>query len=141
MELFSEVYSCYYQVLRHLLSNCNPLTIEEIRSQIHREGFEESLLSIIPKLENGDWNLFQKEGNLYLSRLKSDFLTPVSNLEKSYLKALLADSRISLFLNPEQEEEILHEVEEELQMKLNGQGEILEPSKEGEPGILNGNTG
>lgn len=104
MELFSEVYSCYYQVLRHLLSNCNPLTIEEIRSQIHREGFEESLLSIIPKLENGDWNLFQKEGNLYLSRLKSDFLTPVSNLEKSYLKALLADSRISLFLNPEQEE-------------------------------------
>ena len=44
-------------------------------------------------------------------------------------------------MNPEQEEEILHEVEEELQMKLNGQGEILEPSKEGEPGILNGNTG
>ena len=44
-------------------------------------------------------------------------------------------------LLPEQEEEILHEVEEELQMKLNGQGEILEPSKEGEPGILNGNTG
>ena len=104
MELFSEIYSCYYQVLRHLLCNRNPLTIEEIRSQICREGFEESLLSIIPKLEHGDWNLFERKDGLYLSRLKSDFLTPLSNLEKSYLKALLSDPRICLFLSPEQEE-------------------------------------
>lgn len=104
MELFSEIYSCYYQVLRHLLCNRNPLTIEEIRSHICREGFEESLLSIIPKLEHGDWNLFERKGGLYLSRLKSDFLTPLSNLEKSYLKALLSDPRICLFLSPEQEE-------------------------------------
>lgn len=104
MELFSEIYSCYYQVLRHLLCNRNPLTIEEIRSQICREGFEESLLSIIPKLEHGDWNLFQRKDGLYLSRLKSDFLTPLSNLEKSYLKALLSDPRICLFLSPRQEE-------------------------------------
>lgn len=106
MELFSEIYSCYYQVLRHLLCNRNPLTIEEIRSQICREGFEESLLSIIPKLEHGDWNLFERKDGLYLSRLKSDFLTPLSNLEKSYLKALLSDPRICLFLSPRQEENL-----------------------------------
>ena len=30
MEIFSEIYSCYYRVLRHLLSSQNPLTIKDI---------------------------------------------------------------------------------------------------------------
>ncbi|MDE5865447.1 MAG: WYL domain-containing protein [Lachnospiraceae bacterium] len=102
MELFSEIYSCYYQVLRHLLCNQDTLTIQDIRRLICGEGFEESLLSIIPKLEDGIWNLFEKDGKLYRSRLSSSFTTPVSDLEKSYLKALLSDSRIGLFLEKEQ---------------------------------------
>lgn len=102
MELFSEIYNCYFQVLRHLLSSQNALTLQDIRSQISQEGFEESLLSIIPKLENGTWNLFEKEGELYRSKLSPSFTTPVSDLEKSYLKALLSDPRIGLFLDAEQ---------------------------------------
>lgn len=99
MELFSERYSCYYQVLRRLLSSQSALTMEDIRSHICREGFGESLLSIIPKLEDGSWNLFQKDGELYLSRISRNFLLPLSALEKSYLKALLSDPRIRLFLS------------------------------------------
>ncbi len=106
MDLFSEIYSCYYQVLRHLLSSQNALTIQDIRSRICREGFEESLLSIIPKIENGTWNLFEKDGGLYLSKLSPSFLTPLSALEKSYLKALLSDPRIGLFLDPAQLEDL-----------------------------------
>ena len=102
MDLFSEIYSCYYQVLRHLLSSHGALTIQDIRSRICREGFEESLLSIIPKIESGAWNLFEKDGGLYLSKLSPSFLTPLSALEKSYLKALLSDPRIGLFLEPAQ---------------------------------------
>ena len=102
MELFSEIYNCYYQVLRHLLCTQTALTTQQIRSQICGEGFEESMLSIIPKLENGTWNLFQREGDLFLSKLTSSFTTPVSSLQKSYLKALLSDPRIRLFLNREQ---------------------------------------
>ncbi len=102
MELFSEIYSCYYQVLRHLLCSRNPLTMQDIRSQICGEGFEESMLSIIPKIENGIWNLFEKNGELYFSKLSPSFITPLSNLEKSYLKALLSDPRIGLFLNQKQ---------------------------------------
>lgn len=102
MELFSEIYNCYYQVLRHLLCTQTALTTQQIRSQICGEGFEESMLSIIPKLENGIWNLFQREGDLFLSKLTSSFTTPVSSLQKSYLKALLSDPRIRLFLNREQ---------------------------------------
>ena len=66
MELFSEIYSCYYQVLRHLLCRQKSLTIQEISNQIRLEGFEESLFSIIPKLESGAWNFFQKKDELYL---------------------------------------------------------------------------
>ena len=102
MELFSELYSCYYQVLRHLLLNQNAITMQDIRAQIMEEGFEESMLSIIPKLESGTWNLFTKDGELYLSKLSPSFLEPLSDLEKSYLKALLSDSRIGLFLTQEQ---------------------------------------
>lgn len=102
MELFSEIYSCYYQVMRHLLCSQNPVTIQNIRQQIHGEGFEESLLAIIPKLENGAWNLFEKEGTLFLSKLNSSFVMPLSTLEKSYLKALLSDPRIGLFLDDPQ---------------------------------------
>jgi len=102
MELFSEIYSCYYQVMRHLLSSRDAMTIQEIRARISSEGFEESLLSIIPKLESGAWNLFDRKGELYLSKLNSPLIVPLSDLERSYLKALLSDPRIGLFLEPEQ---------------------------------------
>lgn len=102
MEIFSEIYSCYYQILLHLLCCQKSLTLQEISAQICEEGFGESFLSIIPKLESGAWNLFQKEHNLYLSRIGAGFLTPVSDLEKSYLKALISDPRIGLFLKPQQ---------------------------------------
>ncbi len=108
MELFSELYNCYYQVLRRLLCQKESLTIRDISDYIHAEGFEESLLSVVPKIEDGTWNLFQKDGELYLSRLKSDFLTPLSSLQKSYLKALLDDARIGLFFEPQQLRELKH---------------------------------
>ncbi len=76
--------------------------MQDIRAQIIEEGFEESMLSIIPKLESGTWNFFTKDGELYLSKLSPSFLEPLSDLEKSYLKALLSDSRIGLFLTQEQ---------------------------------------
>lgn len=99
MELFSEIYSCYYQVLRHILQNRSALTLQDIRTQICGEGFGESLLSIIPKLEDGAWNLFEKDKNLYRSKISSSFTAPISDLERSYLKALLSDPRIGLFLD------------------------------------------
>lgn len=106
MEIFSEIYSCYYQVLRHLLDSTEALAIQDIRSRICGEGFEESLLSIIPRLEDGTWNLLERDGNLYRSKISPAFLTPVSNLEKSYLKALLSDPRIGLFLEQEELEKL-----------------------------------
>lgn len=106
MELFSEIYNCYYQIMRHLLCSKDALTIRSINTQIHKEGFAESLLTIIPKIKSGSWNLFKKNGELYLSRISPSFIRPLSNLEKSYLKALLSDKRIRLFLDTEQLEHL-----------------------------------
>ena len=108
MELFSEIYSCYYQVLRNILCSQNALAIEDIQSRICGEGFGESFLSIIPKLENGSWDLLKKDGEIYISKISPDFLTPLSGLEKSYLKSLLSDPRIGLFLSGEQLEILNH---------------------------------
>lgn len=102
MELFSEIHNCYYQVLRHLLCSQDAVTIQDMSERIRREGFEESLLAIIPKIESGTWHLFEREGSHFLSRISPDFLTPLTELEKRYLKALLADPRIGLFLSREQ---------------------------------------
>ncbi len=102
MEFFSEIYNCYYQLLRHLLTGGDAMTIQDIREQISREGFGESLLSIIPKIESGEWNLFERDGDLYYSKISSDFALPLSHLQKSYLKALLSDPRTGLFLDPDQ---------------------------------------
>ena len=49
------------QVLRHLLSVQSALTLQDIRARTYREGFEESLLSIISKIESGAWNLFERD--------------------------------------------------------------------------------
>lgn len=106
MELFSEIHNCYYQVMRHLLCSQKAITMDDICEQIRGEGFGESVLSIIPKIEEGMWNLFDEDGGQYFSKLTSSFLTPLSDLQKSYLKALLADPRIGLFLDTKQQEEL-----------------------------------
>lgn len=103
MDLFSEIYSCYYQVMRHLLCSPHALSLSDIRRQIGAEGFEESLLAIIPKITEGTWNLFERRDGLYYPRICSGFLTPLTALERAYLKALLADPRIGLFLRQEQQ--------------------------------------
>ncbi len=102
MELFSEINNCYYQVLRRLLCSQNACKIQDIRARICQEGFEESMLSILPKLEDGSWNLFERKGEWYHSKIKASFAVPFSKLQKSYLKALLSDPRIGLFLHEEQ---------------------------------------
>lgn len=106
MEIFSEIYNCYYQVLRHILCRQDTLTIQDIHRQVCSEGFEESMLSIIPKLESGTWDLFERNGDLYRSKISSSFTAPLSGLEKSYLKALLSDPRIGLFLSKKQLDEL-----------------------------------
>lgn len=101
MELFSEIYNCYYQIMKSILEK-NELSIDELRTQITNYGYEESLLYLIPKLTSGEWALLEQNGDTFISKLSEDFYVPLTNLQKSYIKTILQDIRIQLFFTTEE---------------------------------------
>lgn len=104
MELFSEIYSCYYKVVEKILNAASkePVTKEAITEIIDNNGFSESAFYILPKLLQGDWQLMEEKGDKYLSKLKSSANRPLTLLEIAWLKALLSDKRIVLFLKDQE---------------------------------------
>ena len=108
--LFSELYTCYYQVVKQILNHAEKesLTVRQMTEIVNTYGHKESALSIIPNLLNGTWPLLEQvstpEGPAkYTSRISCcNKPLPLTYLQKSWLKALLLDSRICLFLNDEQ---------------------------------------
>lgn len=101
MELFSEVYGCYYQVVAELL-RAAPLSRGELDALVARRGYGESTLQLIPKLMGGGWPLLEERDGQLHSRLNALPALPVTALERAWLKALLDDPRIRLFLTDAQ---------------------------------------
>lgn len=97
-ELFSEIYGTYFAVTEDIL-NRRELTKSEIDSYVRTHGFSESTLFLTPKL-TADWGLLIKnEDGKYRSVLKHRSQMPLTNLQKSYLAAILNDKRARLFLD------------------------------------------
>jgi len=50
MELFHKIYSCYYNVVRHILDEAghSPITRQDMEDICRAYGFQESALSILP---------------------------------------------------------------------------------------------
>ncbi|WP_455618393.1 WYL domain-containing protein [Eisenbergiella sp.] len=104
MELFHEIYSCYFDVVRRILAEAQdaPVSVKRMEEIARAHGFQETALAILPKLTSGAWPLLDKPGEKeYHSRLSQAPRTPLSGLQKSWLKALLGDRRIRLFLTDE----------------------------------------
>lgn len=105
MNLFSELYNCYYLVTARILAQAarNPLTRQQIYEIAQAQGYQESALEIAPRLLEGDWALlWAREDGRYTSRLGKEPFTPFTALQKSWLKALLKDRRITLFFSDQQ---------------------------------------
>ncbi|KHD36705.1 hypothetical protein NL50_09275 [Clostridium acetobutylicum] len=101
MELFSEIYSCYYNAVTQIVNSCikTPISKEVIKKFIDDNAFSESSFHLLPKLLTGDWNLLRKDNDKYISKLNSSIKTPVTKLQKAWLKSILHDKRIKLFLD------------------------------------------
>lgn len=118
MELFDKVYSCYYQVVRKILTEAGkqPMTEKQMEVLIRKYGFQESVFVILPKLLGGEWAFLKKEnedGRTYSPAVGGAPCPPLTLLQKSWLKSLLADRRIGLFLNGREREwadEVLKDV-------------------------------
>lgn len=110
MELFHEIYGCYFHILRRILTQASqrPLSVQQMRRIATESGFGESAQAILPKLLSGQWPFLESCAKgpsgetLYRSRLRRVPRTPLSGLQRSWLKALLADERLPLFISPEE---------------------------------------
>ncbi len=100
MELFSEIYNCYYQVVDRILKKgaLEPVSVKEMNRLADTYGYGESAVSIVPRLTGGDWDLLVKTDEGYLSKIDNLQVLPLTLLQKSWLKSLLFDPRITLFL-------------------------------------------
>ena len=105
-ELFSEIYNCYFQVIKSLIEKKKCISEKELNFHIQSNCFEESILYLLPKLTEKGWGFYEKKDGLFYSKLSTDFYVPLTNLQKSYLKAILLDDKIGLFLSDEEIAEI-----------------------------------
>ncbi len=105
MELFSEIYGCYYTVLARVLARAHgsSATRAEIEAIVEESGFADTAFHLLPKLISGEWPLLTEHGGRFRSVLSSaETRRPLSALEQAWLKALLADPRMRLFLDDAQ---------------------------------------
>lgn len=109
-ELFSEIYNCYFLVVRRILAEAaeHGLSENNLNRIADAYGYEESALAIVPKLVSGEWNLLVKSEEtrsgrpLFRSRVKTPAPLPLTELQRSWLKAISADPRFRLFFTDEE---------------------------------------
>jgi len=97
--LFHEIYGCYYRAVVQMLNLAiaGGLTEKKMYEIVAETAFEESSLIMIPALKKQEWQLLDE--NLH-TPLKHTPDMPLTILEKRWLKTILLDKRVKLFLEP-----------------------------------------
>lgn len=112
--LFDKVYGCYYRAVRRILKEAaqKPLSAGRMEEIVRACGFQESALTILPKIKEGIWSFgeMDEQGN-FCSAVSHVPLLPPTYLQKSWLKALLSDPRIGLFVEEEERKRLEREFE------------------------------
>jgi len=103
MEIFSEIYNCYFQIVDEICKAAQdaPITEKEMLAIAARFGYEESGFMIVPKIIN-DWKFLEKTEGGYFSKIDNLEVLPLTTLQKRWLKSILPDKRVGLFLDESQ---------------------------------------
>ncbi|MBC6316337.1 WYL domain-containing protein [Listeria grandensis] len=111
MEIFNEMYGTYYRVVLEILSQKRGLTKQDCAEIVRELGFDESGLHLLPQLTE-NWHLLVERSDeaVYDSILKRNWLPVQGSLLKRWLKTVLRDPRMGLFLT----DDVLAELEREL---------------------------
>jgi len=95
--LFHEVYGSYYNTVAKILEKAvdGDLSSKEILNLVQRYAFAESWNGLTESLSNGDWPFLNENMGTELRRKP---IMPLTTLQKRWLKTMLQDPRIRLFL-------------------------------------------
>lgn len=94
--IFSEIYSAYYNAVAAILKVALERNVseDEMRGIAKEYAFEESFITIVDSLKTEKWQLICENGETAIKKAPS---IPLTNLQKSWLKAIGQDPRIKLF--------------------------------------------
>lgn len=97
--LFHEIYGCYYRAVAKMLNLAieGGLTEKKMYEIVAETAFEESSLIMIPALKKQEWQLLDEKLHTPLKHTPD---MPLTILEKRWLKTILLDKRVKLFLEP-----------------------------------------
>lgn len=133
MEVFHELYGRYYQNMARILLE-TPCTRDVIEKIIKEQGFEESLLFLLPQVTGIEgWNLLEQQEQLWYSKLLYEPYTPTTQLERRWLKAQLNDSKVKLFLSEELIKQFLERLQEEKELYRKEDFDFFDRNKKGDP--------
>jgi predicted DNA-binding transcriptional regulator YafY len=108
--IYNEIYGLYYFMIQKILERSYevPITLKEINKIVCEYGFSESSLYFTPEVtsQGEGYNLLKKSGEGYTSLLKSRPVKFLTDLQKSFLNSMLADKKISLFLDDNMRKEL-----------------------------------
>lgn len=94
--LFHEVYGAYFSAVSEILRRAvsGELTPDLMKRICDERAFSESFLKIIPALTGGEWQLLNGDLSTLLKKAPT---TPLTLLQKRWLKAISLDPRMKLF--------------------------------------------
>lgn len=94
--IFSELYSVYYNTVAAIISRIieGERSERELQKIVSESAFGESVLTIMPSLKSGRWQLVHPDMTTALEHKPT---MPLTALQKQWLKAISLDPRIKLF--------------------------------------------
>jgi hypothetical protein len=94
--IFSELYSAYYNAVAAIISGIidGEHSEKELQKIVANRAFGESIMTILPSLKSGKWQLVNTDMTTALEHKPT---MPLTNLQKRWLKAISLDPRVKLF--------------------------------------------
>ena len=94
--IFSELYSAYYNAVAAIIARLaeGERSEKELQTIVTDHAFGESVLTILPALKSGKWQLVRPDLTTPLTHKPT---MPLTTLQKQWLKAISLDPRVKLF--------------------------------------------
>ena len=94
--IFNEIYSAYYNAVAGIITELLSGNFDErlLNKAVKEKAFSESVLTVIPSLKSGKWQLADKNMDPVI---KAKPTMPLTLVQKQWLKAITLDPRFKLF--------------------------------------------